>query len=631
MKIAFLIVPCWGVTVAPLSIASLSAYVKSKGFESKCYDLNVELYSTRSGEFEDAWDLSRGYNNWEDNGFVHRFFEANKQSILNYLHNILSSKPDVISFTTYSTNLKLSLLIAKIIKDNNPAIKVVFGGAQMAQFLDSKKLIQGYDFIDAIFFGEGEESIVDYLNGQETVDGAVVKTDRMDSTGGIRKPIDIKTLPHPEYSDFNLKLYANLHGLSMWTSRGCLNDCFFCTEHEFMPGFRYRKAEDMFAEIKQNLKLYPNVNFFHFHDSVSNGNIPELEKLCKYIIDGSLKIRFSLDNVIMRKEMTLDFCKLLKQAGCVLVGYGMETCVPRLWGIMGKRVAFAQKVSASEIIMNTSRAGIRVGINVMFGIPGETEDDFQAQLQFIKDNRKRIYLVNPSLLFCLFPKGSKVYANPNRYNVNVSKGSLYWETKDRTNTYAVRQSRFLRFIKCAKELGIVNLFGDIKADTNADKLSISGNEVDHSLFLKNIKIKYAPVPVKYFQSQRRLIKRVLNRFHIIDFVNNLPTAIINKFRLYFCCDIDTRFRHKIITPHPVGIVFYPSMVGKNVTVYQGVTVGTKNYRKSKYQVPRIENNVRIYSNAVIAGDIVIGDNSTIGAGSIVFHDVPENTIVKGVY
>lgn len=73
----------------------------------------------------------------------------------------------------------------------------------------------------------------------------------------------------------------------------------------------------------------------------------------------------------------------------------------------------------------------------------------------------------------------------------------------------------------------------------------------------------------------------------------------------------------IILPHPINIVIGKGAVlGQFVTVYQGVTIGSKG---SKY--PRIDSNVVIYPNAVIAGDSHIGDGATIGACTFVDCDV----------
>lgn len=79
-------------------------------------------------------------------------------------------------------------------------------------------------------------------------------------------------------------------------------------------------------------------------------------------------------------------------------------------------------------------------------------------------------------------------------------------------------------------------------------------------------------------------------------------------------------------PHPIGIVIGKNVIiGEFCTVYQGVTIGQI---EGKY--PKIGKNVCIYPNSIIIGDINIGNNVIIGAGSIVVKDIPDNTIVKAL-
>ena len=91
------------------------------------------------------------------------------------------------------------------------------------------------------------------------------------------------------------------------------------------------------------------------------------------------------------------------------------------------------------------------------------------------------------------------------------------------------------------------------------------------------------------------------------------------------------YRKKTSFPHPVGIVIGMKVqLGDNCEIYQNVTIGTKNtkeFKTAKY--PKIGNNVIIYPNSIIIGDIEIGDNAIIGAGSIVLDSVPKNAIVAG--
>lgn len=82
--------------------------------------------------------------------------------------------------------------------------------------------------------------------------------------------------------------------------------------------------------------------------------------------------------------------------------------------------------------------------------------------------------------------------------------------------------------------------------------------------------------------------------------------------------------------HGMGVVIGETCeIGNNVTIYQGVTLGGTGKDVGKRH-PTIGSNVMIGSGAKVLGPIVIGDNSKIGAGSVVLKDVPEDSTVVGV-
>ena len=70
-------------------------------------------------------------------------------------------------------------------------------------------------------------------------------------------------------------------------------------------------------------------------------------------------------------------------------------------------------------------------------------------------------------------------------------------------------------------------------------------------------------------------------------------------------------------------------IGNNATLYQGVTLGGTGKEKGKRH-PTLGNNVTVAAGAKILGNIKIGDNSVIGAGSVVIKDVPPDSTVVGV-
>lgn len=82
--------------------------------------------------------------------------------------------------------------------------------------------------------------------------------------------------------------------------------------------------------------------------------------------------------------------------------------------------------------------------------------------------------------------------------------------------------------------------------------------------------------------------------------------------------------------HGMGVVIgETTIIGDNVLVYQGVTLGGTGKELGKRH-PTICNNVTIGAGAKVLGNITIGENSNIGAGSVVIDDVPEHSTVVGV-
>ena len=82
--------------------------------------------------------------------------------------------------------------------------------------------------------------------------------------------------------------------------------------------------------------------------------------------------------------------------------------------------------------------------------------------------------------------------------------------------------------------------------------------------------------------------------------------------------------------HGMGVVIgETAVIGDNVLLYQGVTLGGTGKERGKRH-PTIGSNVVIGAGAKILGDITIGDNSYIGANAVVIKDVPPDSTVVGV-
>ncbi|CZQ96533.1 Hypothetical protein Tpal_2021 [Trichococcus palustris] len=86
----------------------------------------------------------------------------------------------------------------------------------------------------------------------------------------------------------------------------------------------------------------------------------------------------------------------------------------------------------------------------------------------------------------------------------------------------------------------------------------------------------------------------------------------------------------LVIYHGQATILHCFSAGKNLSVYQSVTIGKNNGHKfGDRDKPIIGDNVNIYTGAIVAGGIKIGNNVDIGAGSVVLKDVPDNCVVTG--
>lgn len=98
------------------------------------------------------------------------------------------------------------------------------------------------------------------------------------------------------------------------------------------------------------------------------------------------------------------------------------------------------------------------------------------------------------------------------------------------------------------------------------------------------------------------------------------------------CDISfmSEIGDKLRLPHPFGVVIGTGVkIGKNVTIFQNVTLGSNGKQNQEKSYPVIGDNVTIYADSIIIGNIIIGENSVIGTKTLVNIDVPANAVVVG--
>lgn len=119
---------------------------------------------------------------------------------------------------------------------------------------------------------------------------------------------------------------------------------------------------------------------------------------------------------------------------------------------------------------------------------------------------------------------------------------------------------------------------------------------------------------KMMFSKNKIRKRLLRRKLLIRFgiyVNN-----------------EAKIGSGLVLSHPHGIFITNSIIGKNLTIYQHVTIG-RGQKGDFDSVPIIGDNVIIYAGATVIGKIKVGNNVIIGTNSVVNKDIPDNVTVAG--
>lgn len=142
--------------------------------------------------------------------------------------------------------------------------------------------------------------------------------------------------------------------------------------------------------------------------------------------------------------------------------------------------------------------------------------------------------------------------------------------------------------------------------------------------LRNI-LPWVDIDKKIFKRYRK------SRFFYKNGLKQIAKYISYRIYIKFNCIIppESNIHDTVKLPHPTGIVIGEGVkIGKQTVIYQNVTIGRKYKDVSKY--PSIGNNVTIYANSTIIGDVKIGDNAIIGCNSVVLRNVEPGEKVSGI-
>jgi radical SAM superfamily enzyme YgiQ (UPF0313 family) len=535
MKAAIIQCPVWGTYDPPIALAQLSACLKKAGHEVSASDLNIKFYLNRPESYKNMWA-------WEQSGFwynqesVDGFFVQNHSLVEKYISEILKTKPEVVGFSVNAASHLASLKIASQIRGKNRDTKIVFGGPLFFEqrFIES---ILDEGIVDFIISGEGEDTLVNLVNAlEEKTDiadcpGLFFKNNgRLINTGNNRPIVNLDSLPFLDFSDLLLSDYDDSKHISFSASRGCIQRCAFCSSRAFWSGYRSMSGERIFKEIKFQVnklrKSYPDLYHIDFIDLLFNGNMKSLVTFCDLVIDSGLKIFWSA-NMIIRPEMDKLVIQKMRDSGCEHIIFGVESGSQKVLDLMRK---IYHLEDADRILKIMHDCGIKVTANFMFGFPGETEDDFQQTLNFIKRNAQYLDRVYPSRTFFAIEEFSYLAAHLCEFDIKGEMPNhLYWESKDGKNTYPERMRRCEEFCYLASSLGI-EVGSGVQTSVELDRYFNLGHyyesqkdwENSRKYFLKYYELdKKNEVVLNKLKDSSRCMPQVINGQSREEILNNV--------------------------------------------------------------------------------------------------------------
>jgi radical SAM superfamily enzyme YgiQ (UPF0313 family) len=316
-------------------------------------------------------------------------------------------RPKIVGITAMTVMWPKAKLLSRNIKEKWPDMNIIIGGVH-ATLIREKAFLE-IPQIDAISWGEGEFSMLEYVNNfsslekSASIDGIAFRHKNGEIIiGKDREPIkDTNMLPIPDRSLVATTSYIpafeqfrRLPVTNMFTTRGCPFQCIFCLPNLLGKGVRYRSVEKVIDEIKYLVKEF-GIKDIAFWDDTFTLNKKRVFGICEQIIEKKIKIIWSAQ---ARADcVTPDMLYRMAEAGCWKLFYGVESLVQKNLDTLKKGETVEQIFQAIEW---TKKVGIEVEASFIFGIPGET---FQEGLETIRLAKK----LDPDYakFFCLTPYG----------------------------------------------------------------------------------------------------------------------------------------------------------------------------------------------------------------------------------
>jgi len=320
--------------------------------------------------------------------------EANR----NVTKKIIKTRPDVVGFTSTTSEYNDIIQYSKELKQYDSDLKVIVGGSHITSLPNTLS-----EDMDIGVIGEGEQTILEVLEGEkphEDIMGICFHKDN-NIIINLRRPfiVSLDTIPNPTRDLLNMKRYlkpSNLfftkqlyRGTTMLTSRGCLYKCRYCQASKMWGKLRLHTPEYIVNEMMDICEKYKNIEAINIVDDIFAFNKNRLAAIVKLMKETGFLNKGVKFNINSRSDLlNNEIFKLLKQMGVKQVGIGFESCSDNVLNYLKRDTVTVQQ--NKDVLKLAQKYNIAIGGQFMFGSPNETINDMQQTRMFIKENLHKL-------------------------------------------------------------------------------------------------------------------------------------------------------------------------------------------------------------------------------------------------
>jgi radical SAM superfamily enzyme YgiQ (UPF0313 family) len=295
--------------------------------------------------------------------------------------------PDIVGITCMTPTLPSALEVAKLTKEVSENIITVLGGVHLSVF-PSETI--NFPYIDFGIQGEGEYTFLDlvrYIEQKsgsfEHINGLIWKHNKKIIVNQESPPIqDLDRLPFPARHLLSTHLYGSIimprPMTTLIAARGCPFKCAFCFRDKYGRIYRMRSPENVVDEIEHCIEAF-GIKYLAFYDDCWP-NKQFLRNICKEIIDRGIDIQWETPQRVDLVDPEL--LKLMKEAGCTRLRYGVESGSPRILKLMQKNITLDK---VRKVFKWTRDERIETFAYFIIGYPTETYDEFRSTIELAKE------------------------------------------------------------------------------------------------------------------------------------------------------------------------------------------------------------------------------------------------------